>query len=118
MADRVRYVCECGSENVCCDAAARWNIGRQQFEVSGLHDGWSCDDCERQDAKVTEVIIPEDTVLRPHKDKGIHELRDMAENASPVMLRAIGDELGYRAVPKAKRLANEIAAKLAQLETV
>ena len=44
---KITKVCSCcGSENVAADAAARWNVGAQEWEVSNVFDeGHSCDDC-------------------------------------------------------------------------
>lgn len=46
-APRIAKVCSlCGSENIAADAAARWNVGTQQWEVLNVFDdGHCCDDC-------------------------------------------------------------------------
>ena len=42
----VRPLCRnCGSENLACDAAARWDIAIQDWTITGLFDSTSCDDC-------------------------------------------------------------------------
>ena len=47
MSKPYKYVCaRCGSDNVSCDATVRWNIEAQNWEISGVHDGDYCDDCE------------------------------------------------------------------------
>ena len=44
---------ECGSGNVCADAAARWDAGSQEWEVVNVFDkGHSCDDCQHCDARL------------------------------------------------------------------
>ena len=35
----------CGGQNVLADACARWNVETQDWEMSCLYDGRSCDDC-------------------------------------------------------------------------
>lgn len=50
---KVTKVCRhCGSENVSVDAAARWNVEAQQWEIAGLFDNSDCDDCGRE----TDII--------------------------------------------------------------
>lgn len=46
-APRIVKVCSlCGSENIAADAAARWNVEAQQWEVSNIFDdGHSCVEC-------------------------------------------------------------------------
>jgi hypothetical protein len=40
------YVCpECGSHDVCSDAAARWNVAKQEWELAGVHDNCACQAC-------------------------------------------------------------------------
>jgi hypothetical protein len=51
---RTTPVCsECGSENVCADAAARWDADAQAWEVVNIFDkGHSCDHCEDGDIRL------------------------------------------------------------------
>jgi predicted Zn-ribbon and HTH transcriptional regulator len=48
---------KCGSEEIATDATARWNTTEQKWEISGLLDPCSCDDCgaEFDDAVWKEV---------------------------------------------------------------
>lgn len=41
---------QCGSDNVVADAAARWNLEPQEWQVSNIFDkGHGCDDCGAED---------------------------------------------------------------------
>lgn len=44
---KVKVVCSlCGSENVSADAATRWSVAHQEWEVTNVFDkGHLCDDC-------------------------------------------------------------------------
>ncbi len=43
----------CGGENVCADAAARWDAEAKVWEVVNIFDkGHSCDDCESSDVRL------------------------------------------------------------------
>jgi RNA polymerase subunit RPABC4/transcription elongation factor Spt4 len=50
-ATKVRPVCpRCGSDNVTADAAARWNVEQQAWQVCATFDkGHGCDDCGAED---------------------------------------------------------------------
>ena len=56
---KVQPTCpECGSASVCADAAARWNIETQAWEVSNVFDkGHGCDDCENSDIEFVWVEV-------------------------------------------------------------
>lgn len=44
-----RPVCRyCQSENISTDATARWNNDKKDWELSGILDGGSCDDCQEE----------------------------------------------------------------------
>jgi hypothetical protein len=44
--EKIAYVCpECGSHEVCSDAAARWDAERQAWELAGVHDNSTCQEC-------------------------------------------------------------------------
>jgi len=48
MADKpkVKPVCKaCGSDEISCDATARWDIDIQNWELSGTFDSKTCDQC-------------------------------------------------------------------------
>jgi hypothetical protein len=59
----VKIVCaKCGSDDVCRDAAARWDVRSQEWLVSGVHDGATCEVCDDQDAKLIEQpLTPEES---------------------------------------------------------
>lgn len=43
---RIKIVCEeCRSENVSRDATAHWNIDNQEWELAGIQDQGTCEDC-------------------------------------------------------------------------
>lgn len=47
--DKIKKCCKyCGSENVSIDAAARWNVDTQAWELAALFDNSDCDDCGGQ----------------------------------------------------------------------
>lgn len=53
---RIPVCPRCGSDNVAADAAARWNVERQEWEVSNVFDkGHGCDDCGAPDIEFTWV---------------------------------------------------------------
>jgi hypothetical protein len=48
--NRVKPVCpKCGSDNVACDAAARWDADLQTWSLAGTHDCTTCQDCGYED---------------------------------------------------------------------
>jgi predicted RNA-binding Zn-ribbon protein involved in translation (DUF1610 family) len=45
-AKKVDYRCpNCGSRDICSDAAARWNVQRQVWELCDIHDNMACQEC-------------------------------------------------------------------------
>jgi hypothetical protein len=47
MADKEKPVCtDCGGDNVSADAWSRWDIEKQQWELSQTFDDTFCHDCE------------------------------------------------------------------------
>ncbi|WP_300043097.1 hypothetical protein [uncultured Paracoccus sp.] len=38
----------CGGQNLLADACARWNVETQQWEMSHVYDGVTCEDCETE----------------------------------------------------------------------
>lgn len=49
----VKQVCSyCGSSNVSCDAAARWDEVTQTWSVTDIFDEGSCDDCGESGKRV------------------------------------------------------------------
>lgn len=53
--NRVKQVCgTCGSEDVSCDATARWDMDMQEWQISAIHDGDYCDTCE-QECRIKEL---------------------------------------------------------------
>ncbi|HQS70008.1 MAG: hypothetical protein B7Y36_08305 [Novosphingobium sp. 28-62-57] len=45
----------CGSQNIVKDAAARWNPVTCDWELSGVHDYETCEDCEASGNFMTSV---------------------------------------------------------------
>lgn len=46
---RVPCCPECGSAQICADAATRWSVVDQRWEVTNVFDqGMNCDDCEAE----------------------------------------------------------------------
>jgi hypothetical protein len=42
-----KLVCpKCGSDNVGCDAFAKWNVSKQEFELASTYDNCTCLDCD------------------------------------------------------------------------
>jgi predicted RNA-binding Zn-ribbon protein involved in translation (DUF1610 family) len=62
MADtRIRFVCpDCGSHNVLRDAYAEWNEQAQEWELHGVYDNFTCDDCGENDIDPEEEEINND----------------------------------------------------------
>ena len=58
LMQRVQVVCdECGGSSICADAAARWSIESQCWEVSTVYDkGRFCDDCSKEVGTSEEPI--------------------------------------------------------------
>jgi hypothetical protein len=47
----------CGSDNVCIDAAARWDNELQDWKLSGTHDSGHCDNCEEEFKRLDWVPV-------------------------------------------------------------
>ena len=59
MADekKINMVCtHCGSEDVRQDADAMWNVDTQKWELAGLYDNTTCDQCGGE-CRIKEVEI-------------------------------------------------------------
>ncbi|SDA14765.1 hypothetical protein [Sphingomonas sp. NFR15] len=48
---------KCGSPNVCCDAAARWDIEAQDWVLAGAHDAKTCEDCGHDSDAFIETAL-------------------------------------------------------------
>jgi hypothetical protein len=46
----------CGSDKVTSDAIARWNVGRQAWEIAALLDNSDCEVCE-DDTRLIDVKL-------------------------------------------------------------
>lgn len=65
-------VCKhCGSDNLCIDAAARWDIGAQDWTLASVHDEMTCEDCGNdshsaswEPVAVAPVVQPEAKQVR------------------------------------------------------
>ena len=55
--DPIAIVCAtCGSDDVISDAIARWDKATQKWELTGLLDGNSCENCG-EECKIKEVPL-------------------------------------------------------------
>lgn len=55
---RVTLHClNCGSDQLSCDATARWDVDTQDWELSGVFDSKTCDDCGYEKDYCKEVPI-------------------------------------------------------------
>lgn len=55
---RIAYMCpECGSDDICSDAAARWNKDLQAWELAGVHDNSTCQECSHDADHGFEVTL-------------------------------------------------------------
>ena len=46
MTEHTKPICpNCGGDSLVSDAAARWNVDKQAWELSSTHDDTTCDDC-------------------------------------------------------------------------
>lgn len=112
-----KLICEaCGSDDVSCDAAVRWNAKRQEWEITAVFNdskgACTCNGCEVDEAELIFQDIPEQEALRPHRDKTVMELTDLVDaGAGDALLASIAHELTHRSTPKAKRLAARLAAQ-------
>jgi Zn finger protein HypA/HybF involved in hydrogenase expression len=53
---KIQYVCPyCGSNDISADANATWSIEKQEWEISGIHDTFWCNNCE-QDIKGYRLV--------------------------------------------------------------
>ena len=83
----IKIVCpECGSDSVCCDAAARWDIAAQEWSMVTTFDDRTCDDCGYDSHEFAEVVA---------KDGKWEETAE-SRSLSPEARRAIN---GPKAVP-------------------
>jgi len=69
MANKITIICpKCGSDDVVCDATARWSVENQCWELSGTFDDKTCQQCEYENDSfsdkdlVTGEITPEDGI--------------------------------------------------------
>ncbi len=59
MKDDKEMICRhCHSRNVRRDADVMWNIGAQCWEVAGIYDNASCDDCGGE-TTIVERQVPQ-----------------------------------------------------------
>jgi hypothetical protein len=49
----------CHSDNIIRDAAARWNTEKDDWELSFLYDGMTCDDCNASFSVANEIELTE-----------------------------------------------------------
>jgi Zn finger protein HypA/HybF involved in hydrogenase expression len=58
---KIVHICPyCGSENISIDAAARWNVERQEWVLSGTMDSGGCDDCQQEFKRTDEKEVPDE----------------------------------------------------------
>jgi len=60
---RIIKICpNCGSESVGHDAAARWNVEKQDYEISSIQDNAWCDECgyDGDGLDEKEIELPQD----------------------------------------------------------
>lgn len=63
---RITMVCaDCGSDEVACDASARWSVETQQWELSGLFDNGGCDACGNSEARIIQRDLPDEDAAPP-----------------------------------------------------
>ena len=56
---RIDYCCNfCGSREVVRDATARWSVSAQAWELAGVQDQVTCEQCN-DDTSLNEIQIPE-----------------------------------------------------------
>jgi len=48
----------CGSDNMIIDAAARWSVPDQKWELTTTHDIVTCDDCGDETYDPIDKLIP------------------------------------------------------------
>lgn len=75
MQKRVKMVCpHCGSDNIAKDAAARWYVESQQWEVTNVFDSGNCDNCGEEikyhDAVPTEIGMTADELETKYSPNG------------------------------------------------
>ena len=76
----LKIVCpKCGSDDVCCDAASRWDIGTQSWELSSTYDDRSCSDCGYDSHEFAEVVA-ENGVWVPGEDS--RDTRPLSKKAT------------------------------------
>lgn len=115
MARNVKMVCkECGSTDVGMDATVVWSFIKQAWVIADICDTSYCNRCSEQ-RDLVEQEVPKDEALRPYVEKTVFELAAMVETADDDLLRAIGNELGFRNSFKAKRLAQQIASRVREI---
>jgi hypothetical protein len=57
---KIKMVCPyCGGDDVGRDATVRWNIEKQDWELSGIFDDGFCDDCSTDVKSFNEVEVPD-----------------------------------------------------------
>ena len=67
LAGRLKPVCaRCGSESIVRDAAVRWDILSQQWDVSGIYDCTSCDLCGAESDDLANWV-PAERVTPPEQ---------------------------------------------------
>lgn len=67
LAGRLKPVCaHCGSDSIVRDAAVRWDIESQQWEVSGIYDCSSCDLCGAESDDLANWV-PAEQVTPPEQ---------------------------------------------------
>lgn len=64
-----KIVCRrCGSDEVSFDATARWNPAAQEFELTAVHDGDACDQCDAGRTEERDMTQAEIDALAPKFD--------------------------------------------------
>ncbi|PNQ04034.1 hypothetical protein [Sphingobium sp. SA916] len=67
LAGRLKPVCShCGSDSIVRDAAVRWDVESQQWEVSGIYDCTTCDLCGAESDDLA-TWVPAEQVTPPEQ---------------------------------------------------
>lgn len=115
MKERLKPVCKsCGSDDVTCDATARWDEDTQNWELSGLFDSKTCGACGYEKDYCNWEVLPEpEEDSQPVRDR----LRELLAANSRIVLK--GRELKRmleRARDQFKFYAKEHRAKIDRIK--